>query len=88
MSNYIAYVFINACISAFIYLFISKIGLREYIIIHATKLISQAFDCSFCLSFWLNMLVMLGGLVWGYNYSLFCCIFMPIMATPITRKLI
>jgi hypothetical protein len=82
-------IFINSLISAFILLFITKIGLRERIIIHSPLLISDLFDCDFCLSWWVNLVIMLS--LWGvgvYDYSIIMCIFIPICGTPITRLIL
>jgi hypothetical protein len=89
MNSIIELIFINSLISAFILLFITKIGLRERIIIHSSQLLSELFDCDFCLSWWVNLVIMLG--LWGvgmYDYSIIMCIFIPICGTPITRLIL
>lgn len=40
-----------ALAAAFVILLIGKLGIRDNIIAKAPKLISQLFDCDFCLSF-------------------------------------
>lgn len=89
MNSFIELIFINSLISAFIFILIAKLGLRERIIIHSTKIISELFDCDFCLSWWLNLIVAL--CMWSigvYDYSIFMCIFIPVCGTPLTRLII
>lgn len=73
-------------IAAFSILFISKIGLRDFIIRRSPiRLLSQLFECDFCLSFWTNLF---------WVVIIFCIIpcgwlfLFPIFAAPITRSLI
>lgn len=74
-----------ALISAFIILLITKIGLRDFVIERSPKLISEMFNCDFCLSFWTNVFMTI--IVISYTGFLpFMAI--PILATPITRILI
>lgn len=76
----------SASLAAFVILFISKIGLRDNIIMKSpVKLISQLFECDFCLSFWANVCI-----------SILICIAMkdpkyiviPFFAAPLTRIMI
>ena len=47
-----------ALAAAFTILLIGKIGLRDFIIGHSRiKFISELFDCDFCLSFWLSLII-------------------------------
>lgn len=82
------FIFVTACIAliaAFIILLIGKIGLREYVILVAPRLISKLFSCDFCLSFWLAfVLAILAALICG---SLIFVV-IPLFSTPITRILI
>lgn len=82
---FISITIIIACISAFIILFVEKIGMRDKIIIRAPKLISQLFNCDFCLSFWTSFILAI-ILVIFFNEIIF--LFIPIISTPITRILI
>ena len=71
--------------AAFIILFISKIGLRNYLIAISPKLISQLFDCDFCLSFWLSLvLASILAIIFGNPYILF----ISILSTPVARFLL
>lgn len=81
----LTHVIIIALISAFVILFITKVGLRDFVIERSPKLISKMFNCDFCLSFWTNVFMTI--IVISYTDFLpFMAI--PILATPITRILI
>lgn len=81
----LTHVVIIALISAFVILFITKVGLRDSVIEHSPRLISKMFNCDFCLSFWTNVFMTI--IVISYTGFLpFMAI--PIFATPITRILI
>lgn len=71
--------------SAFGILFIGKTGIRDYIIAHAPKLVSQMFDCDFCLSFWTALCV---SVVLALVLGSATILFMPLLSTPLTRLLI
>ena len=81
----LAHVIISALISAFVILFITKVGLRDFVIERSPRLISKMFNCDFCLSFWTN--VFMAIIVISYTGFL-PLIIVPIFATPITRILI
>ena len=75
-----------ALLSSFMILLITKIGLREYAQTFGPKLISKMFNCGFCLSFWCNVLL-------SFIFSIFVFeglefLLCPLLATPITRKMI
>lgn len=77
--------------SAFIILFIGKIGLRDYVISHSpVKLISQLFSCDFCLSFWVSLFISIGYCYFNTEvyFSLLHIAAIPVLAAPITRMLI
>lgn len=71
--------------SAFIILLIGKIGIRDGIIARAPKLISQLFDCDFCLSFWTSLIL---AIILAIFFGEMSIILIPIISTPITRILI
>lgn len=76
---------IIALAAAFIILLIGKLGLRDYIIERAPRLISQLFSCDFCLSFWISLiLAIILAAIFGEPDFLFT----PIFSTPITRMLL
>lgn len=74
-----------ALVSAFTILLIGKLGIRNEIITRAPKLISQLFDCDFCLSFWLSLIL---AIILAIFFNEIDVIFIPIISTPITRILI
>lgn len=76
---------IVACISAFGILLIGKLGIRDEIITKAPKLISQLFDCDFCLSFWMSLIL---AIILAIFFEEIIILFIPILSTPITRFLI
>lgn len=74
-----------ALAAAFYILLIGKLGVRDEIIARAPKLISQLFDCDFCLSFWMSLIL---AIVLAIFFNEMSIIFIPIISTPITRILI
>ena len=43
--------------AAFAILFAERLGIRDKIVAEAPKLISQLFECDFCLSFWTSLIL-------------------------------
>lgn len=74
-----------ALAAAFIILLIGKLGIRDNIIAKAPKLISQLFDCDFCLSFWTSLIL---AVILAIFFREMNILFIPIISTPITRILI
>ena len=74
-----------ALTAAFAILLIGKLGIRDNIIAKAPKLISQLFDCDFCLSFWTSVIL---AVILAIFFREMSIIFIPIISTPITRILI
>lgn len=74
-----------ALAAAFAILLIGKLGIRDNIIAKAPKLISQLFDCDFCLSFWTSLIL---AVILAIFFNEFSILFIPIISTPITRILI
>ena len=71
--------------AAFIVIFFGRIGLRENIIARATKLVSELFDCDFCLSWWICVTVAVIAAIIDWDASI---LITPLFATPITRALL
>ena len=71
--------------AAFAILLIGKLGIRDSIITRAPKLISQLFDCDFCLSFWMSVIL---AVILAIFFREMNILFIPIISTPITRILI
>lgn len=74
-----------ALAAAFAILLIGKLGIRDNIIAKAPKLISQLFDCDFCLSFWMSLIL---AVILAIFFREMNILFIPIISTPITRILI
>lgn len=74
-----------ALAAAFAILLIGKLGVRDGIITRAPKLISQLFDCDFCLSFWTSFIL---AIILAIFFNEMSIILIPIISTPITRILI
>ena len=74
-----------ALAAAFAILLIGKLGIRDNIIAKAPKLISQLFDCDFCLSFWTSLIL---AVILAIFFREMNILFIPIISTPITRILI
>jgi membrane protein implicated in regulation of membrane protease activity len=74
-----------ALAAAFVILLIGKLGIRDNIIAKAPKLISQLFDCDFCLSFWVSLIL---AVILAIFFREMNILVIPIISTPITRILI
>lgn len=76
---------IVALIAAFTVLLISKIGLRDFIIIKGPKKVSQLFSCDFCLCFWVGLTItLIAHFIVDWPYTLI----LPVCSTPIARYLL
>lgn len=76
------------CISssaAFAILLAERLGVRDKIAAEAPKLISQLFECDFCLSFWMSLIL---AIILAIIFNEMSIIFIPIVSTPITRILL
>lgn len=76
---------IVALASAFFILFISKIGLRDKVILHAPKLISCMFECDFCLSFWTALVI---SMLIAVLLDSWAVMVIPLLSTPLTRIMV
>lgn len=76
---------IVALITAFTILFISRTGLRDFIIIRSPKPISELFSCDFCLCFWIGLTItLIAHFVVGWPFTFI----LPACSTPIARYLL
>ena len=71
---------------AFVVLFLGRFevlstSLRNWVVIRAPKLISEAFSCDFCLCWWLSVLVC----VLTAPFVGWWMLFVPVLSTPIAR---
>ena len=75
-----------ALVTAFTILLIGKIGLRDFIIGHSRiKFISELFDCDFCLSFWLSLII---SIALSFIFANETLLIVPIFSTALTRYLL
>lgn len=74
-----------ALVAAFVIMLIGKLGIRNSVIARAPKLISQLFDCDFCLSFWVSVIL---AVILAIFFREMNILFIPIISTPITRILL
>lgn len=79
------YSVIIALISAFILILLGKWGVREWIQIHGNKFFSKMADCSFCMGFWISVIlsVFFAIITQEVTYLL-----IPVIASPITRYIL
>lgn len=70
-------------ISVFLLMLMRKWGFIEYLSVNGSNLISKMANCNFCLSFWINVLVVV-ILSFYYDINLIISI---MFATPITKYL-
>lgn len=71
-------------LSSFILLLAKKQRWIEWAQVRAPKLLSQLLNCEFCLSFWVNVLISITFCIFAGDINWL----VPLMATPITRKLL
>lgn len=81
----IAWAIVISLVSAFSILLISKIGVRNIVVEKAPRLISEMFDCDFCLSFWLSLIL---AVILAIIIAEPILIIAPFISTPITRILL
>lgn len=84
------YIIVNIAIvlaglSAFIILLLEKLGVREKIELTAPRLISELFNCDFCLSFWISLIF---AVILAIIFKEIYILFSTIIATPISRFLL
>ncbi|WP_418665450.1 hypothetical protein [Alistipes finegoldii] len=85
MTTFLFTLFCVALLAAFIIIFMDRTGLRELVIATAPKLISQLFDCDFCLSWWVSIVLAVGAAVCMWDAAL---LLVPFLSTPVTRFLL
>jgi hypothetical protein len=75
-----------ALYASFIILLIIKLGWREKVQIYGPKLISDMFNCDFCISFWICFV--LSVILFTFVDRDWIVLSYPIFASPIVRRLI
>lgn len=81
----ILWAIITACLATFFLLLAYKWGVIEWLQVHGNKLVSQLANCTFCLSWWMCLAV---SMIFLYESRDLTFLFVPVVATPITRKMI
>ncbi len=79
-------VILLALSATFILLLITKLGWREKGQIYGPKLLSDMFNCDFCISFWICFV--LSVLLFTFVDRDWIVLFYPIFASPIVRKML
>jgi hypothetical protein len=85
INGLLAIVTVVALASAFFILLISKIGLRDKVILRAPKLISQMFECDFCLSFWVALVI---SILFSIMLGSWVVLIVPLLSAPLTRIMV
>lgn len=86
MISFLAIAFLLACISAFLILVGEKTGVLDKIAQWVGPGSLQGlFDCVFCMSFWLSVIMVLFIVLFTGNLILF---FVPIVSSVIARRLV
>lgn len=76
---------ITALVATFFLLLAYKWGAIEWLQVHGNAFISQLANCTFCLSWWVCLAVSMIFIVESRDWSL---LIVPVVATPITRKML
>lgn len=76
---------ITACLATFFLLLAYKWGVIEWLQVHGNDFVSQLANCTFCLSWWTCLAVSLIFIIESRDLSL---LIVPVVATPITRKML
>ena len=85
MTEYLEIVVMTALLAAWIIILLTKLGAVEWMQVHGDKYLSRMASCSFCLSWWVCVVLMFGLVAWHDELRF---MFVPLFATPITRMLV
>lgn len=83
--NFALVTWLAAMFVTFTLLFLRKIGFLERMQVHGNWFISQLFQCVFCLSFWLNLIV---SIILVLITNELTYIFIPFFSTPLSRHVL
>ena len=81
----ILWAIITACLASFFLLLAYKWGVIEWLQVHGNAFVSQLANCTFCLSWWMCLAVSLIFIIESRDITF---LFIPVIATPITRKML
>lgn len=76
---------ITALVATFFLLLAYKWGVIEWLQVHGNEFVSQLANCTFCLSWWTCLAVSLIFIIESRDITF---LFIPVVATPITRKML
>lgn len=81
----ILWAIITACLATFFLLLAYKWGVIEWLQVHGNEFVSQLANCTFCLSWWTCLAISLIFIIESRDITF---LFIPVVATPITRKML
>lgn len=88
-TGFMATAIVTACVSAFIILAFTKLGLRDKVInfcdAKGLKFFGSLLNCDFCLSFWLTVVLSVIAFLFAAHALLFLLI---VVSPPLTRFLL
>lgn len=76
---------ITSLVATFFLLLAYKWGVIEWLQVHGNNFVSQLANCTFCLSWWTCLAVSLIFIIESRDITF---LFVPVIATPITRKML
>lgn len=83
--NFVLVSWLTAMLTTFTLLFLRKIGFVERMQVHGNRFVSQLFQCAFCLSFWLSLIV---SIILVLITNELTYIFIPFFSTPLSRHVL
>ena len=81
----LAYAGIVALIANFLLLLAYKLGIVEWLQVHGNDIVSKMAHCDFCMSWWISVFLTVVLLVAVNDVDL---LIVPVIATPLARKLL
>lgn len=85
MEHFIYNIIVVALIAAFVLTLLRKWGVIEWVQIHGNNFFSKMFNCDFCLSWWMCVLICFFALIFTGNPAF---LGVPFCSTMITRILL
>lgn len=79
------YAVVVATLTAFVILLAYKWGIVEYLQTHGNEFVSKMAQCNFCMAWWVSLFLSLFLLGLTGDFSM---LLVPLIATPLARRLI
>ena len=76
---------LNALTAAFLLSLFRKVGIIEYVQVHGNDFFSKMFNCDFCLSWWINVIL---AIIVAIIFMCPIYLIVPFCATTLTRKML